>query len=264
MRVLTFTLFLLGVLLLSELDSFAQPRYRKFGKNIQLLDSLVRSAKLFTIDYSFNVPLADMADRFGVNSSVGGNVLFKTTKNWLFGVEGQFLFGGNVKEDSLITNLLNNNNFIIGLDGFPAELSILQRGFSVMAKVGKLIPTNPKNPNSGLMILLGGGFLQHKIRLEDTNEGIPQIEGEYAKGYDRLTNGWAIKEFIGYLYLDRRKLVNFYVGVEAIQAFTQGQRSLHFDTQASGTDSRFDMLMGVRIGWVMPIYGRSASQYYVD
>ena len=47
------------------------------------------------------------------------------------------------------------------------------------------------------MVLLGGGFMQDKISINDVNGNIPQLDGAYAKGYDRLTNGVFATQFMG-------------------------------------------------------------------
>ena len=45
-------------------------------------------------------PGGDLVDRFGVNGALGGSFMIKTRKNWLYGVQYDFLFGNNVKRDN--------------------------------------------------------------------------------------------------------------------------------------------------------------------
>jgi hypothetical protein len=68
---------------------------------------------------------------------------------------------------------------------------------------------------------------------------VPQVQGAYAKGYDRLTNGPAISQYIGWLHLDRKKLVNFNAGIEIIEAFTQNRRDFNFDQMKKDDSKRF-------------------------
>jgi len=49
-------------------------------------------------------------------------------------------------------------------------------------------------------------------------------------------------------------LVNFYVGFEFNQAFTQSRRSFDYDRMAVDTLKRVDLLSGVRVGWILPFY----------
>jgi hypothetical protein len=62
--------------------------------------------------------------------------------------------------------------------------------------------------------------------------------------------------------MDNQRLANFYVGLEAIQGFTQSRRDLNFDTGISDTQPRLDMLFGIRAGWVIHLYSREPQLYY--
>ena len=117
---------------------------------------------------------------------------------------------------------------------------------------------------SGFTIMLGAGYLQHKIQIEDRNTAVPQFQGEYRKGYDRLSSGLAFSQFIGYTHLSLNRRINFYIGIEATQAFTEGRRSIHFNTKADGTGSRTDILFGPKVGWVLTIYKEPSEGFYVD
>lgn len=77
----------------------------------------------------------------------------------------------------------------------------------------------------------GVGILQHKIRIEHQDNKIPQLEGDYLKGYDRLSNGLMVHQFVGYFHMSNNRLINFFVGAEAWQGFTKNRRDLNFDTK---------------------------------
>jgi hypothetical protein len=100
--------------------------------------------------------------------------------------------------------------------------------------------------------------------LEHQETTIPQLEGEYLKGYDRLTNGLAANQFLGYFNMSNSRVVNFYIGIEAIEGWTQGRRTINFDTGMVDNEARFDMLMGLRFGWVLHLYERAANEFYYD
>jgi hypothetical protein len=104
-------------------------------------------------------------------------------------------------------------------------------------------------------VTLGAGFLQHKVRIQDDpTRNVPQLSKEYKKGYDRLTNGWALTQFIGYQKLANDRRLNFFFGIESMQAFTAGRRSFNFDTQSTDNDNRIDLSFGFRAGWILPFY----------
>ena len=119
------------------------------------------------------------------------------------------------------------------------------------------------NPNSGIIIKAGVGYIQHWIRIRiNEDKTIPSFEGDYAKGYDRLSSGLAISEFIGYLYMGNTRVLNFFVGFEFMQSWTTNRREVNFDTGMKDDGNRFDALNGFKIGWIIPIYKRTPKEYY--
>ncbi|NND93376.1 MAG: hypothetical protein HKN45_00820 [Flavobacteriales bacterium] len=225
-----------------------------------LRDSVI---SMYTIDFSagLHTPSGDISERFGGNGFIGSSFHYKTGSNWVFGIEGGFIFGNNVKED-VASGIRTSEGFVIDQEGNFTELLLLQRGMSIVGTVGKVIPLFGPNPNSGLVIRLGGGLLQHNIRLESRNNDVPQLEGEYLKGYDRLSNGFSVYQFIGYQYLGNQRLVNLTIGFEGYQAFTRSRRDYNFDLMARDDKERFDALYGLKVSWSFPIYKRLASRYY--
>ena len=102
-------------------------------------------------------------------------------------------------------------------------------------------------------------MLQHKIRIEGA---APQLMGEYKKGYDRLSNGLALGEFIGYVHLGKNHFINFFAGFEIIEAFTKNRRSFNIDTIEKDDTKRLDILSGFKFGWIIPLYRRNADEFY--
>ena len=68
---------------------------------VSVKDSAV-NASLVPIGYSYNWPGGDMVKRFGDNSLVGGGYWFKSKKNWIIGFTGNYIFGGDVKENNVL------------------------------------------------------------------------------------------------------------------------------------------------------------------
>lgn len=244
----------LTLMLLSSSEVSAQRNVR---------DSLLFSPHI-SFNYAYQIPGADMAERFGPNSAIGLAFHIKTKKNFYYGVEGTFMFGNEVTQPGLISNLLTSDGEVISNLGEISEIIIMQRGFMVTANAGKLFPVGKGNPNSGILLKGGIGFMQHKIRLENQVHDITQLEDEYLKGYDRLTNGLALSQFAGYYYMSNNRFANFYVGLEAYQGFTRGRRDWNFDTQDRDDEARFDMLLGARVGWVIHIYKRTGRDFYYN
>ena len=121
----------------------------------------------------------------------------------------------------------------------------------------------PLIPNSGIMIRAGVGYIQHWIRIRVEEEKIvPGFQGDYGLGYDRLTSGFSMHQFIGYLYMGDSRVLNFYVGWEFVEAWTKNRRDMNFDTGLREEDSRFETLNGFKVGWIIPIYRRTPKAFY--
>ena len=113
---------------------------------------------IFQFTFGFQAPGGDMAERYGVNYTVGGSFLIKTKKNVVLGIEGNLIFGGNVKDkNEVLRQISTDQGFIIDIYGTPANITIYERGFYLGAKGGKLFPVIGPNSNSGLLITLGSG-----------------------------------------------------------------------------------------------------------
>ncbi len=218
---------------------------------------------LLRISYAAQIPVGDYADRFGFTNNIGASVAYKTRSNWIFSLGGHYVFGNNVVgKDSLLSELLTPSGIIIGAGGEQAFVDISQQGYMINFQVGKIFPWVSPNPNSGFMFTLGGGFYEHWIKYKAQGNTVPQLLDDYHKGYDRLTNGIIIQEFIGYHFQGSTRMLNFYGGFEFTQGFTGNRRSYDIPTQSVKDENYIDFLFGFRIGWMMPFYKRNQDKYY--
>jgi len=211
--------------------------------------------------FQYEAPGADMANEFGNNLAVGGFFQLKLKSNWLLGVEGEFLFSDVIKNNNLLSGISTPEGNIIDQDGAFADVSLLERGFRFSLKGGKVFPIIGPNPNSGILATVGAGFFQHKIRIE-TKSVVPEISGDYVKGYDHLTNGIAVTEFIGYMHCGNTRLINFFAGFEFTQGFTKNRRAYNFDTMSKDNTQHLDLLFGIKAGWFFPLYKHAVNTYY--
>jgi hypothetical protein len=214
------------------------------------------------VSFTYQAPGGDMADRFGNNFAFGAVFQYKLKSNWMIGIEGRYLFSDRVRENNILDRYKTPDGFIIDGNGQYGSVLLYERGLQVMVKGGKIFPLRFLNPNSGLWINCGAGYLQHKIWIDTPGSPIPFLEGDNRKGFDRFTNGIAVSEFIGLISFSDRKLVNFYAGFEFTQGFTQNRRSMNFDTGLKDETQRLDLLFGIHVGWMFPIYKRVADKYY--
>lgn len=241
---------LFALIFLSHL-AFAQ-----FGQR----DSAIR-LPLIAVNFSGQLPMADLAERFGPSFSVGGAFMYKFASNWLLSFDAAYLFGSHVKED-VLEELTNPDGFVTDNEGYPANLRITQRGLSFHLSGGKLFPVFGSNQNSGILLMLGAGYLQHKVHIYDAQQRVASVNGDLKKGYDRLSGGFSLSQFVGYMYMSRKRLGNFYGGFESFEAFTQSKRKVNYSDGLPDTEPRLDVLLGIRIGWILPLYKKMPDEFY--
>ncbi len=240
MRIL-FT-FLTFFFFYSQVDA---QQYEKRGNESNVL--------LANIYYGAFVPGGDLKDRFGTSFDIGVGAEYMLAKsNFLFGAGGSIIFGNEVKED-VLANLRNSNGEILSSGGL-SNVTLRERGYQARVYGGKLFGIHPRNKRSGIRVVVGVGFLQHKIRVQDNGNTVTQLFGEYVKGYDRLSNGLSVHQYIGYQLLSKNRLINIHAGFEFTQAFTKNRRSYNWDTMSRDDTKKTDLLSGFSIGWALPFY----------
>lgn len=241
------------LLLLAALGATAQ---------VNIRDSSIFSTVMYAT-YAYQIPSGDLSKIFGGTSSIGGGVLFKTKSNWLFGAEGNFLFGQSVRNgDSLLRNIMTHDGFLIDDNGFYADIVYYQRGYSIMGRFGKIIPLLAPNPNCGFTLLMGAGYIQDKIRIHNPGNTAPQILGDYKKGYDRLNGGIALSGSVGYTFLSNTRLLNFGAAFEFMQTWTNPYRERNFDTGMKDTRKFSTQFYSLRVYWMIPLYRRAPKEFY--
>lgn len=240
--------------------AFALPAIAQVQGNVR--DNPIPMVQV-TASYAYQVPGGTMMERFGENNNIGLGAVRKFKSNFGLGVEASFLFGNKVNEPGLLTGLLTSEQEILDKDGVPATLFLYERGYTVIGVATKLLPVAGPNPNSGLLLKLGAGYMRHKIRFETQENEVPQLEGEYLKGYDRLCAGPVLLLFAGYQHISSNRLVNFQVGFESMLGLTSPLRPYNFDEKRADEGVRNDLLNGLRVGWTLPIYRRTDDAFYI-
>lgn len=224
------------------------------------MDSAI-TVPLVGVNFGGQLPFGDLEQRFGANLRAGGSFLIKTKKNWVYGVDAFYMFGRNVKEDVLL-QLRNTEGHITDNEGYPADIRVTQRGLGAHLHAGRVFNLNKKQPNSGIIVTLGVGYLQHKINIYDAQNRVAAVYDDLKRGYDRLSGGLSFSQFIGYMHLSENRLLNFYIGFEAYQTQAKSFRKLNYDTGLPDTQQRLDGLVGFRLGWILPLYKRKPNDFY--
>jgi len=244
---MTRILFYITVLLLFILQPVT-------GQSDEAAPTFVNAASTnFIIGMGYDVPMGDLADRFGSSLSFKLAVERQTTSDWIYGGQLDYQFGTTVKEDVLAHVRLSNGNILGGNQSY-ANIFQRQRGLFIGGTIGRFVRMSDQY-KSGLKVSLSAGVYQHFIRIIDDLRSFSQLNDPYDKGYDRLTRGLGLKQFVGWQYLSEDNRVNFYIGLEFTQAFTKSVRDYNFDTgQLADKSGRFDGLISLKAGWVFPWY----------
>ncbi len=229
---------------------------------VSVKDSSLNISMIYA-SYGYGMPGGDMAERFGFSHQIGVGFMHKMQNGWSISFEGNFIFRDGVKNQAdLLSGILTSDGFLINESGVFANVMLSERGFTLWAKVGKVLPVIGPNPNSGLLLQYGGGMMQHKIRIDVSNNSAPQLKGDYSKGYDHLCNGPAITQFIGYQHLGNNRKLNFFAGIEFVQALTFSRRAYYFNEMIVPDEKRIDLLSSIKIGWHLPLYKKTKQSYY--
>jgi len=219
----------------------------------------------FGVSYSASLPIpeTDLETRTGFFNMLGPHVHYKHSSNWFFQGEFLFLFGDQINEDPL-AGIKNENGFLINSQGFQEPMRYFIRGYISTLLIGKIIPLFGPNKNSGIALCAGAGFMQHKIHFDYASQSLFQLQDDYVKGYDRLSNGLLLKQSIGYINYANNDLINFKIEFQLSQGLTENRRSWDYLEQERMIGIRDDFFYGIGITWFLPVYKRKANDFYLN
>ena len=159
--------------------------------------------------------------------------------------------------------------FVLSWGGYDGAVTAYNRSLAVRLGLAKIITLFPKNPNSGLLLKLSGGWMMQKtVFSQDMNESpVPQLQGDYAKLYDHLRNGAILTESIGFMFMSNYSTyANFKLTFEISECLTFSSRPYQLDDLMglNGKDRNryLDLLYGVRLTWMFPLMGKTTYDYY--
>ncbi len=231
---------------------------------VNVRDSVV-AAFVPHVSYAYQFPGGDIKDLYGNNSTIGAGLKYKTKRNLICSLDINFIFGSNIKQaDSILWMVETKNGYIIDGNGTFALYALYERGYNINFSIGKIFRVLSPNPNSGLMINAGAGYILSRMKIDNQHRTAPQISGNYAKGYDMLRGGLSLNQFVGWYFMGNARLLNFYAGVEAHEAFTKSLRDWDFHTMQKDNTNYLDFYIGIKIGWMLPLYDRAPDKFYYN
>lgn len=206
------------------------------------------------ISYGLDLPAGNMQKSYGYNFRFGlAPTFYFANSNFSIGISADYIFGYKVKINP-VSNIQTYDGQILNSGPGISSFNMSERGLAAGAFVSKIFAFDPHNLRSGIRIDVGPYFFSHWVNFKDDLGTIPQLEGDYRKGYDRLTGGFALKEFIGYQHLSQDSKISFNAGFEFFQGFTKSLRIHNYSTASSDNDRKIDLLYGIKIGWILPVY----------
>lgn len=248
-------LFLLPCGALAQRGAF----YRTDFKNKSYIDTM--ATMVWTgVNVGYQLPFGDLGKTFLGNFNVGTGITAKTKHNWTFDINFNYMFGSNLKDKSFafLGDMVNSNSIISDGNGMKATIYTEGRYWQAGAGAGKVIPVN-RWKNSGIWLHWGAGFFRHKIRINDFDYQVPQLDGDYLKGYDHRSSGFGMSQFIGYLFIQKNRILNLYAGIELMEFWTKPDRNYIFlEGPTENMPYKFSGLVGLKIGWNIPLYEKKA------
>jgi len=246
---------------------FAQEFYRRNPNYVDTATFMIWASPNFSVQWPFGQGY--LASTFNFNYNIGLEFTMKTKSNWTFGAVFNYMFGSRGRKqvpdilgDMAFIHIINDKEGIAvifnGAGDNSMPLTYEGRYWYFGATIGKIFSLD-RWQNSGLWLNLGVGYFGHKIYFNDINQIFPQIDQKtYRLGYDQRSSGIALNQFFGYLFLQKRRVLSFYAGIEVWEIFSKPDRGYIFVGEYAGsTDNlprKFSGLVGVKIGWNLPFY----------
>ena len=198
---------------------------------------------------------------------------YKYQNGWMLTLDADLWFGlssNNLRDRSLRqSHLFNSQEMVVGWDGTDGEVYAYNRGLAARPGVAYIARVLPKNPNSGILFKLSGGwFMQKTVFSQNYRQTpVPQLNNLYAKLYDHLRNGVIITESIGFLFMSNyQTYVNFKASIEVSQCFSWSSRPYQIDNlmglNGKDNSSYFDLMVGLKLSWIFPFTGKTSYDYY--
>lgn len=212
--------------------------------------------------FAYHFPFGELKTMFKNNFAVGPGFTFKTESNWTIGIHFDYMFGANLRDPDYFNGTLANDDGIV-YDGnglvSPGGITAEGRYWTLGADFGKIIPVD-RWKNSGIWLRVGAGYFSHRLRVNDVSNQYPQLDNNYAKGYDKRSGGFALNQFIGYQFVRKNRMLNFYIGIEFYEMWTKPNRNyIFFEGPTADMPAKFSGLIGFKAGWNIPLYERKTT-----
>ena len=259
-----FLFFAMALAFVLPQNAVAQRSRPVYQTDFASKDYVDTAAPMIWLDahFAYHFPLGDLRTMFKNNFAVGPGFTFKSASNWTVGFHFDYMFGANMRDSAFFNGTLaNDQGIVIDGNGLVSQGGITAEGryWTVQSDFGKIIPVN-RWKNSGIWLRLGAGYFSHRLRLDDFGNQYPQLEGNYAKGYDRRSGGFVLNQFVGYQFVHKNRMLNFYIGLEFHEMWTKPNRNyVFYEGPTDDMKAKFSGMVGFKAGWNIPLYERKTT-----
>ena len=259
-----FLFFAMALAFVLPQNAVAQRSRPVYQTDFASKDYVDTAAPMIWLDahFAYHFPLGDLRTMFKNNFAVGPGFTFKSASNWTVGFHFDYMFGANMRDSAFFNGTLaNDQGIVIDGNGLVSQGGITAEGryWTAQADFGKIIPVN-RWKNSGIWLRLGAGYFSHRLRLDDFGNQYPQLEGNYAKGYDRRSGGFVLNQFVGYQFVRKNRMLNFYIGLEFHEMWTKPNRNyVFYEGPTDDMKAKFSGMVGFKAGWNIPLYERKTT-----
>ncbi|WP_235298843.1 hypothetical protein [Portibacter marinus] len=204
--------------------------------------------------YLLEKPGADLAQRFGLNSKFEFKIEYLWHYQYAFYAKGGIRINQNVKED-VFSSIRTNEGFVLGANGFYADVFGRKRGFDIGVGFDYLITAFKQNVRLGI----GSSYITHWIKIVDDSQSVPQVVSTSGQFYDRFVSGVGIEENVQFQYNIERAA--FLIGIQFGQFFTKEHR---FMLNLQNSQRRLDLYYGIKLTYLLPLikFGTTETIYY--
>ncbi|MCQ2279348.1 MAG: hypothetical protein MJZ49_00925 [Bacteroidales bacterium] len=250
---------ILLVCIYSSMNIYGQSKadIELFGDQVDTATNMV----WISASFAYQWPLGSLKETFKSNMNLGADLTYKNKQNWTFSLDFNYLFGAKIRDQRAVVgdNMLTVNGDLIDGNGLKATVYFEGRYWNIGAGVGKIIPFG-KWRNSGLWLKLNGGYFEHKIRIHDPDNQIPQLADDYKKGYDQRCNGFCLTQFVGYVFMQKVRVASFYAGFEVSEIWSKSSRNYNLALMGKDETKKFSVLIGPKFGWIVPLFEKRKIQ----
>ncbi len=223
---------------------------------------------VLSLNLGYFINFSDMALRYPEYTCFPLGVEYQHQNKWITSLDYNLIFGTSVDIAGYFDHVSNDNGYMIDAKGQQAVIKTFMRGFSARAHFGRIFPVskNPKWRDWTIQASAGLGYNQTYIQFQFDEGELPQLEGKYTGGYDRLSGGFQIAERIKLQYLNPNSL-SFVMGIDLIQGVSKSLRPWNFSSNTADNQGMKEIATGFSVGLLIPIKTRSKNavpDYFLD